>query len=146
MRYLVQYAIPGTLPTLLRTALVCLMANRVPCISAGLGLADRVRGVQTLLQLAAVSGRQLVIDGSLFTKTPLPTEPNMDRLYPKVRIAPTWIWIRFGNFIETSGRMAPVWLWIWFGRSIRIQWAHCTYLNLDLVSEASIAVGGPVCL
>jgi hypothetical protein len=50
------------------------------------GLADRVRGVQTLLQLAAVSGRQLVIDGSLFTKAALPATPSPDRLYPKVRV------------------------------------------------------------
>jgi hypothetical protein len=48
------------------------------------GLADRVRGVQTLLQLAAATGRQLVVDGSLFTKSPLPREPSLDQLYPKV--------------------------------------------------------------
>jgi hypothetical protein len=38
LRYLVQYAIRGTLATLLRTALVCLMTNRAPCISAGQAL------------------------------------------------------------------------------------------------------------
>lgn len=46
-----------------------------------------MRGVQALLQIAAVTGRQFFIDGSLFTKTPLPKEPGLDRLYPKVRLS-----------------------------------------------------------